>query len=378
LKINLDGRYSGDQSEVSMTAQDELARLWRGYSKKVYGSYSPLNSALAAAVANDSRLLEMVRSFPPHGHDPNMLLAAVQYLVLGGTNHPFASLYGPSADLSSAPDLLGSFCASHAGAIRQLIVSRRIQTNEVGRSGPLGLALAAAARRLGEPLNLVDAGASAGLNLLLDEYFLDFGSGRTVGPAASPVHVSCALDPVDLPVPQRLPALSTKVGLDREPVDLTVEPNVRWLLACIWPGTGRHDRARAAMKLAAGRPGLVRQGDMVGDLGPLLASLGNEPVAVVTSWAYSYLPVEVRSSFQQVLQTASLDRPVAWVSCDGIGVVDLFQTPCPPPERGEVPSVLGLAVFDGGSVDATTLAYVQPHGAWISWLDPEDAKKPRR
>lgn len=353
--------------QIPTATDDALERLWRGYAKKVYGSYSPLNSALAAAVAADPQLLEMVRSLPPHGHDPNMLLAAVQYLVFAGADDAFSASYR-SSDLAGAADELRTFCVSNDAAIRALIGSRRIQTNEVGRSAPLGLALACAAQRLGEPLNLVDAGASAGLNLLLDEYFLDFGAGRTVGPPDSPVRVSCALEPLDLPVPDRLPALASKVGLDREPVDLSVDENVRWLLACIWPGTGRHERARAAMQLAASRPGLVQRGDMVGDLGPLLASFGDEPAVVVTSWSYSYLPVDVRSAFQQALEAASVDRPVAWICCDGIGVVDLFQPATPPPDRGEIPSVLGLAVFEGCSVDARSLAYVQPHGMWMEWL----------
>ena len=352
---------------------DELSRVWSGYARKVYGSYSPLNSALAEAISKSSLTLDFLRQQPPHAHDPNMLLAAIQYLVLRGTDHPIAALYAPDAnpvDGTSLGDLVESFCSDNDSELTHILATRRIQTNEVGRSGGLALGLACAAKLVGEPVGLVDAGTSAGLNLLMDRYLLRFGPGSQIGPGSSPVQVDCRVDPPDLPLPSRLPSISARVGLDRAPVDLTDASNIRWLLACIWPGTGRQERAAAAMRLASEHPPPLVKGDMVTDLGPVIASLRPGPVVVITSWSFSYLQEDERRGFERELATAAAGGPVVWVCCDSSGATDLFQPSEPPTDDGDIPSVFGLALFDRGEVRSHCLGYMHSHGAWVRWLDP--------
>ena len=57
-----------------------LARIWRGYAQSVYGPDYPLYQALAGAVAEDTSLLAMILECRTEAHDPNMLLAAVQFM----------------------------------------------------------------------------------------------------------------------------------------------------------------------------------------------------------------------------------------------------------------------------------------------------------
>lgn len=351
---------------------DDLVRIWHGYARNVYGSYSPLNAALAKVVAGSPAILEFLRRQPPHAQDPNMLLAAIQFLVLGGADHPLASRYGPAATPAGPGQLaqeLESFCASFEADLSPILAERRIQTNEVGRSPGLALGLACAARLIGEPLALVDAGASAGLNLLMDDYRLVYSERAEVGSARSAVRIDCRVQPDNLRLPDRLPVISRRVGLDRSPVDLTRPDNVRWLLACIWPGTGRQERAAEAMKLAVKRPPRMLKGDMVLDLREVIRGMRPGPVAVVTSWSFSYLSARDRRLFEQALGEAGQDEPVAWVCCDSAGVTDLFQPREPPPDDHDIPSVLGLAVFRGGDVDSRCLAYMHSHGSWVKWLD---------
>lgn len=356
------------------SAADSLARLWRGYSGKVYGSYSPLNSALAGAVARSDELLEFVRAQPPHGHDPNMLMAVIQFLVLGGLDHPISTLYESEPAALEADEirfLLEDLCRVEADRISPLMATRRIQTNEVGRTAGLALGLACAAKSIGSPFALIDAGASAGLNLLLDEYQIDFEGAAVLGPVDSPVRIPCQVIPDHLPLPVTLPPISARAGLDRDPVDLSDPDNVRWLLACIWPGTGRQDRARAAMELAGARPSLVRPGDMVTDLPDLIEEMGDGPVVVVTSWSAGYLVEEDRRVFESVLAGAARRRPVAWVCVDAPGVSDCFRPATAPPDGSQIPSVLGLAVFRDGTVASRSLGYMHSHGAWVHWLDAD-------
>lgn len=352
---------------------DALGRIWSGYARKVYGTYSPLNSALATAVSSSPELLDFLRSQPAHAHDPNMLLAAVQFLVLGGTDHPLADVYGSSSfdDPDHLRSLLEAFCAQHRDELSAILVSRRIQTNEVGRAPGLALGLMCAANLLGDPLALIDAGASAGLNLLLDEYQLRYGPDIQVGPTTAEVRIDCAVEPRDLRIPPAMPRLSRRAGLDRNPIDLSDPDNARWLEACIWPGTGRQERAAAAMRLMAGRDQLVRRGDMVADLPALIDSMRPGPVAVVTSWSFSYLSEEERRGFESVLIEAGHSGPVAWVCCDTAGVTQLFQPGQPPPDDGDIPSVLGLAVFEGDRISSHCLGYMHSHGLWVHWLNSE-------
>lgn len=360
-------------SATAPTEPDALARLWSGYARKVYGSYSPLNAALAQAVSASDEVLDFLRDQPPHAHDPNMLLAAIQYLVLGGVDHPLAAAYSPGSTLLDGELLsseLESFCRDHSADLSQILTTRRIQTNEVGRSPGLALGLACAARMIGEPLALVDAGASAGLNLLMDQYRLGFGSGAWIGHGSSPVRIDSRVEPEDLPLPSRLPRISARVGLDRDPVDLTDPDNVRWLRSCIWPGTGREDRAAAAMDLASLNPPTVVKGDMVADMARVIDGVRPGPVAVVTSWSFSYLHNDDRRAFESELAAAGSAGPVAWVCCDTAGSSDLFQPSEPPPDDGDIPSVLGLAVFEGATVRSHCLGYMHSHGAWVKWLDP--------
>jgi hypothetical protein len=348
---------------------EALAQIWSYYSTNVYGAYAPLYSRLARLVAGDDDLLELVHAAPPYAHDPNVLLAAAHYLVLGGVDHPAARFFSDDPARDDAGPAFKDLCLTHRRELMEIMSSRRIQTNECGRSAVLAVGLSTAASRVGEPIALLDAGASAGLNLRLDRYLLDFGSFGRVGPDDSSVRVTCDVRGGNLDVPPAVPRFRARLGIDRSPIDLADPDGVRWLLACTWPGTGRLTRTSAAIGLAARYPVAIRRGDMVDDLPSALATLGDGPVAIVTSWSFSYLPPSDRPRFQEILNEEGRRRPVTWVSCEGAGIVEAFPRPGVDAVDGEFPSVLGLAVYDRTSVSAEALALVGAHGQWIDSLD---------
>jgi hypothetical protein len=122
---------------------------------------------------------------------------------------------------------------------------RRLQTNDIARTAVLAPALREIQRRTRQPLALIDVGTSAGLNLLVDEVRVDYGHA-TLGPTESPILLTCrALD--DGPPSGTDLDIRWRVGLDREPIDLTDDDHRRWLEACIRPEqTERSDRLAAA------------------------------------------------------------------------------------------------------------------------------------
>jgi len=248
-----------------------------------------------------------------------------------------------------------------------LLATRRVQTNEVGRSALIGPALTWADRD-GEGLQLVDVGCSAGLNLLCDRYLLDYGGRGRTGPADAAVRIPCEVLGGAPPIAPRLPELHHRVGIDIDPPDLADPNDARWLLACVWPDTGRLPRTEAAIRLAREDPPPVLHGDALATLPTVLDDLGPGRVCILTTWSFSYLLVEDRARFVELLTAAGRRRPITWIAGDGSGVVDVVDAGPPPTDGRGAADVLSAVTFDGGTPRPGVLAFVQSHGAWIDWL----------
>ena len=323
----------------------------------------PLYEPIARAVANDEEMLALVLDAPPRGHFPLLLLAAVHYLVLGGLDHPLAAVYGGQSHADPVP-LFRDVCLTHREEITELLTRRHVQTNEVGRSALIGPALAVAADRLGAPLALVDVGASAGLNLRCDRYLLDYGAHGRTGPADAPVRIACEVVGGQPPIRDSLPPIVSAVGLDRSPVDLTNPDDARWLLACVWPGTGRIPRTELAIAEAVADPPLVVQGDAFDALPGAARDLpAGAAVCVLTFYTFAYFPVERRPAFTELLAELARDRPLVWLYSEGPSIGPAFGEPVDE-------CVLGLVFFDSGAPEPVFLAQVQPHGDWLRWMAP--------
>jgi hypothetical protein len=182
------------------------------------------------------------------------------------------------------------------------------------------------------------------------------------------VVVDCKVTGGHPPIADRLPPLASRVGIDRSPVDLTSPDDARWLLACVWPDTGRLERTAASIRLAQEDPPVVIGGDANQVLPGVLDALPDGTAAVVlTTWSFAYFSLDQRERFVELLDRASGRRPIAWLSADGVGVVEALagQTG----EEGEPPTadVLGAVLIDHGRRRAHLLAEVQSHGQWIDW-----------
>ena len=73
--------------------REELSRQWEVFAERECRGYSPLYESICRSVAVDDDLLALVESGPPSARQPNVLLAAVHYLLLGGVDHPLAEVY---------------------------------------------------------------------------------------------------------------------------------------------------------------------------------------------------------------------------------------------------------------------------------------------
>jgi hypothetical protein len=350
---------------------NELAELWRWFVANEAVGYSPLYAAIVEAAATDDDLLALVASAPERSQYPLMMLAAIHDLVLAGELPDLAAVYRGERSVDAAPPLFRAAMLDHRDHVSHMLHTRFIQTNECGRAAPLALGLACVVDALGDVGVLIDAGASAGLNLLYDRYCLGVVDGVVWGDPQSPVVCVCATEGRP-PAPLRLVDIPVRVGIDRAPIDVTDPIAARWLLACTWPDTGRLERTRAAIEIAATSPPDVRAADLVTGIGPLLAEVGGAgTVCVVTAWAAGYLDLEQRSGFVVALQRAAVE-PIAWLSFEHPGTVDGltvaegegWQT-----SFGIVPSVVGLTIIVPNGVESQrALAHVHPHGGALEWI----------
>lgn len=197
------------------------------------------------------------------------------------------------------------------------------QTNEVARSGVLlGLARLVA-DRTGLPLELLEIGAAAGLNLALDRYAYDLGPAGRTGPAG-PVSIACDWRGA-APRPA-LPEIAARAGCDRAPVDARDPAARERLLAWIWPDQpARRARAEAALALAAEAPWRVEAADAAEWLEDRLARPPRPGTArlLVHSVVWQYLAPATKARLRAALDragTAATRRaPLAWASMEGDG-----------------------------------------------------------
>lgn len=230
------------------------------------------------------------------------------------------------------------------------------QTNEVARSGVLWPGLLEIARRFGPKIELLELGASAGLNLNMDRFAYDLG-GVASGDPASGVRIApiwSGNPPVAVPV-----EIVARTGVDLNPLDLTDPAVAARMMAYIWPDQAdRVARAEAAIAVARAHVPPVEQGDGADWIEARLREPQAESVTRVVyhSIALQYFPAEgrarVRAAIEDAGARATADKPLAWLSMEFRGVV--------------ISAELQLQCWPGDA-EPRLLATSHPHGAHIDW-----------
>ncbi|GIW72010.1 MAG: hypothetical protein KatS3mg102_1552 [Planctomycetota bacterium] len=365
------------------TERDELARGFRTFAEQTRGS-SPLYSALAPAIAGEPELLELLLAAPPAQRRPNLLFAAVHDLLLAGVEHPLARYY-PSIQPDSAPPDAAAFeafcelCRSHRDALYRTIATRHTQTNEVGRSAALLPALQRIA--VEQPLALLELGASAGLNLLVDRFRYRYGQGRWIGPADSEVHVACEVRGHPPPLRRQPPRIGFRLGIDLRPLDPTDPADARWLMACVWPEhTRRMQLLRAALQLARRHPPRLVRADAALVLEQLADRVPKGlALCVFHTATMPYLSERQRAQCVAALERLGSRRALHWLSLEGHGEqafgarlpFDRLYAPRPGERHTDTYGLVGYATWKDGRRQERVLARADMHGSWIEWLAPD-------
>ena len=305
---------------------ERLANGYRDFATAEAPGRSALYGELAAGVAEDGELLRWLDGLPAGKRQPNLLFASARLVAGTPSGWPeFRALLGDRRD-----------------EVEAIMLARRTQTNEPARCALLLPLLAG----LPQPLALLEVGASAGLCLLSDRYGYDY-DGHRLGDGPPLLRCTPEGDP---PLPDALPEIAWRAGLDLEPIDLADPERVRWLELLIWPGQEhRLETLRGALAVARADPPRVVQGDLTTDLEALAAEAPRDATLVVFHTAVLwYEPSEGRARFR-----AALARLAAtWIACEGPRLLDLEPGP---------PGLFALAL------NGRRVAWADPHGARLSW-----------
>ncbi len=313
---------------------------------------SPVYGHLAGRLAEDPRPARAILGDRASWDLGLRLFGAVHYLVLTGV--------APDA-LSGEWDDFAAALAAHEAALERFVREQGVQTNETQRCVALVPAFLAVARASGLPLDLIELGPSAGLNLVFDRYGYRYAEGtfgasdaRLRFAAVERGRVPAAL--LETPI-----EVQGRVGIDLSPIDVTNPDDVMLLKSFIWPGLEeRVARLDAAIEtfLATPNPPTLIQGDYVDLLPGLLADRAEDRLTVVYQTASTgYLTPERYAELRRSLESAAADgRPLALVSSRRH---DEMET------ESEEGFELAIRVWP----ERERLAgFIDFHGNWIDWL----------
>jgi hypothetical protein len=298
----------------------------------------------------------------PHEHDPRgsalalRMMGAVHRLALEGKIPELARFYpscGGTVALEPAWNAFHHAIAEQMPILRELVL-RPVQTNEIGRCGPLlgGFLLIAHRTRL--PLRLLEIGASAGLNLQWDQYRYTWPGGAWGKPHSlivlNDVFTADAAPPLsDITVAQRR-------GCDPDPLDPSLPECRLTLRSFVWADQlERMRNLEHAMEMASRSQLRTERAGAVEWLKACMAEPGSCVATVLFhSIVWQYISrhdrKELLDLIQQTGSRATADAPFAWLRM----------------EPGEKSAEVKLAIFPGfGDRIIATAGYHRPNTHWL-------------
>ena len=318
--------------------------------------YADLLIELADLIVKHSAIGEVFSDWegdPNHDAVALRFAAALHYLVITVQDAELAKTFPPSLEISGAPRiaLLERVIQEHEGLILSYL-KLPPQTNEVGRSMAMLGGFLEVAKRFGPDMDVFEVGASAGLNLLFDQYYYS-AEGWQWGNSDSEVKFELNWQgklptPCDINVHKRL-------GCDISPVDVVTEQNR--LLSYVWPDQLlRLERIRAAISVTQKFSPTIAKMEASSWLKRLNKQSDRERTQVFYhSIIWQYFSPAQKKAFEEEMNLsgakAKTYAPVVWMRLE--------------PTKGGEHAELRMTVWPGKKEQV--LAASGYHGEWVKW-----------
>ncbi|MHA3841130.1 DUF2332 domain-containing protein [Sphingomonas aestuarii] len=310
-----------------------------------------LAQALDRATATGRRVLDWAGE-PIADALPLRLVGGLNALAQAGDVHA-AVAFGADTALSRTVAALRAVLGRHDRAILPWLDGPP-QTNEAGRSGPLMLGLMAVTRAFGHPIELLEIGSSAGLNLLIDRFAFDLGGVR-IGPQGSTITIVPEWrGPPPEPASPRFASIR---GVDVSPIDVTDPAQAARLRSYVWgEKPERLARIDAAIAMLRERSVRLEAGDAADWVEARLAEPQAEGTTRVLthSVVWQYLGTERQARIAAAMRAAGAradaKRPLAWVRME--------------PDRDLARHEIWVENWPGDATRRIGLAHA--HGAWVA------------
>ncbi|OYU51896.1 MAG: hypothetical protein CFE27_10515 [Alphaproteobacteria bacterium PA1] len=237
------------------------------------------------------------------------------------------------------------------------------QTNEVRRAVGLWPGLCAAAEAFDGPMDVLELGASAGLNLSMDHFHYDGGNWTWDSPVAGP---RVALSTQWSGPPPRFPAhaaIRHRAACDQKPLNAALPEDRLRLRAYIWPDQPeRLERVNAAMEIARAQSIKPDAQDAGAWVAEKLAARAKDSLTVIYhSVFFQYPPQAVRDAITLAIETegarATPAAPLAWLRYEPGGILGH--------EQKGASMILELIEWPSGR--KRVLADLDPHGRFVHW-----------
>lgn len=300
-----------------------------------YGS--PFTGALMAQMARDleaggpvATLLADWTTNPRADALALRLTGALHAAVLTGRDPVLAAAYPghtPAWSMEAVWPAARAFLAREHDWVRAFIQSAP-QTNETRRSIALLAGFLAFAKTWDGPIDVLEIGASAGLNLNWDKfsYRTQSWSWGAAGGVAIDTDWQGAPPPVDARI-----AVRNRAACDLNPLDVRDEAQRLRLKSYIWPDQpDRLARFDAAVALALANDVRVERADAAAWLAEKLAARAADAATLVYHSVFlQYPPRDAREAIVGAIQAAGRaatpQAPVAWVRLEPEAVTDSVE-----------------------------------------------------
>ena len=351
-------------AEATTAEAAAVAERYARFARDEAPDRSDLYAAWAARVAADRAVQAVLARVPATRRQPPLVFAVTRLLGVGEVD----------------ADAWARWIVAHADEVTAECARRSLQTNEPLRCAALLPALS----RIPGPIALLEIGASAGLCLYPDRYSYRYHRYAWAGTGSaalaldpvdgrSPVVLACDVrggGPASLsglgslsgslslpgPVPARMPEIVWRAGIDLAPLDPRAPDTEAWLTGLAWPGeTGRAERVREALRIAASDPPLLVAGDGAALLAEVAAQApAGATLVVQTPGVLAHVPWAGRRALIDAARTAG-----RWITLDDPRLHDGWSAPIDP------------ATWPGGfalALDGEVLAAADPLGGWVAPL----------